>query len=876
MKTLAEPSKKRTPIVIQNNIRILINISANRLVWTICLLCILTFYARGENDNVLKVWGVVVDSLSHQPVPYAAVFLGGTQRGTLTNEHGRFEILTTHPFSSIEISAMGYSSKSIDSRNWRNGKKLNVNLSPTGVKLSEVIIKPKKEKYSKKNNPAVEFVRKLTGAQDITDPRRNDYYNYDKYERITLALNKFNPQSEKNLILKKFRFLSEYVDTSEVSGTPILNLSTREKVSTVHFRKNPDSEKEYIEALDMRGLDDFMDKDNMLTLYEDILREIDLYQGQIPLLRNHFVSPLSKIAPDFYKFYLTDTVALDSTECVELSFVPRNSQSMGFTGRLFVPVGDTTMFIKKVVMNVPHDINLNFIEKLHLEQTFEKAPDGSRLKTRDDLVAEISLIPGTQGLYIRRNSAFANHNFVKPDSADNLFKPLGRIVEADSAYFRDRKYWDMHRLIPISHTERNVGNLAQRVRSDKFYRIAELFVRRMVTGYIPTSKNSLFDFGPLNSIISHNFIEGWRPKIGGMTTANLSKRFFARGYVAYGTKDKVWKYQGEVEYSFHDKKYHSREFPVHSLRASHTYDVDMLGQHFAFAEADNMFLSFKRHDDKQTTYRRATRLDYILELRNNFSLTATLKHERQEATQYMTFITGNDKVFGHYQETSLSVQLRYAPGEKFYQRKTTRKNISHDAPIFVLSHTLAPPKIFGNTFGVNKTEFSAQYRIWMSFMGYADVILKGGHVWSRSAYPNLLIPTANLSYTIQPEAFSLMNPMEFINDSYLSWDITYNANGVLLNRIPLIKKLKFREVFNFRGLWGHLSKRNNPDFNPDLFRFPIDSYTVPMTGTPYMEIGVGIENILKIIRLDYVWRLTYRNNFMADRSGPRIALHFTF
>lgn len=825
-------------------------------------------------ENVYRVIGVVKDSISHAPVPYAAIFLKGTQRGALADENGRFEINTLNPFSAIDVSVMGYTPKSVSADKWKNGKRITIEIVPTGVKLNEVIIKPKKEKYSKKNNPAVEFVRKIMNAQELTNPRRHDYYNYDKYERITLALNKFNPESKDNLILKKFKFLKDYVDTSEVSGEPILNLSTREKVSKVHYRHSPENEKEYIEALKVQGLDDFVDKDNMLTLYEDVLREVDLYQGQIPLLRNHFVSPLSKIAPDYYKFYLTDTVMLDSVECIELSFVPHNSESMGFTGKLYVPEGDSTMFIKKVHMNVPHDINLNFIENLYLEQVFERAPDGTRLKVRDDMVAEISLIPGTQGVYIRRNSAFANHDFNQ--LSDDTFKPLGRIVESDSAYMRDDAYWDSKRLLPIAHSEKNVDGLANHLRSVKFYRIAEMFVRRMVTGYIPTGKKSKFDFGPLNSAISHNHLEGWRFKVGGMTTANLSKRFFARGYAAYGLKDHVWKYKGEVEYSFHDKKYHPREFPIHSLRATHLYDVDMMGQHFAFAEADNMFLSIKRHEDKQITYHRVSNLEYILELRNNFSFTASIKHERQEATLDMPFVNGAGKSFGHYQELSFNVQFRYAPGEKFYQTKTTRININHDAPIFVLSHTYAPANVFGNSFAVNKTEASIQKRFWMSFMGYADLIVKGGHVWSKSVYPNLLIPTANLSYTIQPEAFELMNPMEFVNDSYVSWDLTYNANGVLLNRIPLIKKLKLREVFSFRGVWGHLSRRNNPEYNKDLYRFPSEAYTVPMSNTPYMEVGVGLENILKVIRVDYVWRLTYRNNFMADKGGPRIALHFTF
>ena len=219
------------------------------------------------------------------------------------------------------------------------------------------------------------------------------------------------------------------------------------------------------------------------------------------------------------------------------------------------------------------------------------------------------------------------------------------------------------------------------------------------------------------------------------------------------------------------------------------------------------------------TYQRLTSLEYNLELHNNFSLKAILSHDRQESTLYIPFVNGMGTNYNHYNQTSLQLKLRYAPGEKFYQSKTNRYPINKDAPIFELVHTFSPKNILGNMFNINKTEFSAQKRFWFSAFGYTDIIIKGGHVWSKSPYPNLLLPNANLSYTIQPESFALMNPLEFINDSYASWDITYWANGAIFNYIPFLKKLKLREAFSFRGIYGHLSDKNNPDNNPDLFKF---------------------------------------------------------
>lgn len=455
----------------------------------------------------------------------------------------------------------------------------------------------------------------------------------------------------------------------------------------------------------------------------------------------------------------------------------------GFIGRLYVAAGDSTMFIRKAVMNLPPSANVNFVEKFYISQEFTRAADGSRLKTRDDITAELRIMPGTPGFYARRNSVFTGHNF-NPAPDSTVFDDSRRVIIDSGAYGRTGDYWVSYRPLTMGRGERNMEEFIARMRKVPLYYWTEKVLKVLVSGYISTGQNSKWDFGPMNTTVSFNDIEGLRLKAGGITTANLSNRWFGRTYVAYGTKDHRWKYKGEVEYSFVDKRYHSREFPVNSLRLTHQYDIDMLGQHYLFTNPDNVFLSLKRQSDTQMTYRRLTRLEYTLELHNNFSLLARIDHERQEATRYMTFVDGYGNSHSHYNETSLHVQLRYAPGEKFYQTKSYRIPVNLDAPVFVLSHTIAPRGFAGNTFAVSKTEASIQKRFWFSTFGYLDGIVSGGHVWSRSPYPNLLIPNANLSYTIQPESYALMNAMEFINDSYVSWDLTYWANGAILNYIP--------------------------------------------------------------------------------------------
>lgn len=834
---------------------------------------LISFSASGRN---VTVRGVVRDSLTREPIPYVSVLLKGTDRGVLTDDNGRYTIVTTLPFDSVMASSLGYTTKAVASRKRGDNVQVDIDLVSTGVLLGEVIAKPKREHYSKKNNPAVAFMEKIRHTQDLNDPRRHDNYNYNKYERITLALNdyQFNDSAKRGFD-KMFSFVKEYIDTSEVSGKPILNVALREKLSSVHYRKEPKGEKEFVTGLRSSGIDEMLDKQSMQTFYEDVLREVDVYDNDIVLMQTRFVSPLSRIAPDFYKFYLTDTVFVDTTRCVELTFVPRNPSTMGFTGRFYVPVGDTTMFIKRIVLRVPHDINLNFINGLVISQDYEKAPDGSRLKTKDDMILEASVVPGSGGLYGRRQTVYDSHNF-DPAPDASIFKRGVAQIYAPGAEYRGQDFWEENRKAEIAQGVNGIEKMMERMRQVPLFYWTEKVVKVLVSGYVPTAKKSYFDIGPMTSLVSYNSVEGLRLRAGGMTTANLSRRWFARGYGAYGFRDHKWKYKAELEYSFRDKNYHSREFPIHSLRATQLYDLDRLGQISSVHNADNFFLSVSRLPDRQMTYHRVSKLEYILETEQHFSLEARIQQERQYSTPFMTFVNGYGENFRHYTMNSFRLQLRYAPGEKFYQLTTGRTRINFDAPEMVISHTYAPKGFMGNPFALNVTEASFFKRIWLSAFGYVDMTLKGGHVWSRTPYPGLLIPGANLSYLIIPDLFSCMNPMEFINDSYAQWDLTYWANGLILNYIPIIKRLKLREAFMFKGVWGHLSDRNKPWLNPDLYGFPEINNTQLMSDTPYMEVGVGLDNLLKVFRVDYTWRLTYRDNPGACKQGLRFTFHFSF
>lgn len=834
------------------------------------MLAVAGLYSYGADRIVIK--GIIRDSLTTEGLPYASVSLDGARTGTVADGRGIFELVVRPEDRYFTAACQGYKSKKVplvkSSLNLYD-----VYLSPQSEELKEVVVK--KGKYSKRNNPAVEFADRLRKSAWLTDPKRNDYYSYDAYRRMTVGIGDFNTDSTSALI-RRFPFLAEHTDTSEINGKHVLNLSIEEKATGTIYRKDPESTKEIIRGRRSRGVDEMMDTRNIQTVLDDVLREVDLYQSDVKLLKNSFVSPLSAIAPDFYRFYLVDTTEIRGIDCTVLAFYPRNKSSNGFSGHVYVETGDSTMFIHRIEMHVADEINLNFIRSMILTQDFERAPDGSRWKESDDIVLDASLMPGTPPVYVTRKIRYNNHSYDMPaDSAS--FDVLGQTIELPDAMDRDDLFWERAAAIRLRPGESQIDNLSEKLRNVPLFYWGEKILRILFTGYIQTGKDSKFDIGPVNTLASYNSLEGLRLRAGGMTTANLSKHWFGRGYVAYGFRDHRWKYSAEVEYSFNEKKYHSREFPIHSLRFTHSYDVDHLGSHYLFTNSDNFVLSLRRMPNHNDVYRRRSVIEYTLELGNNLSLGVSMENLRLETSRYVDFTEFSGRSIGHYTENIFGVKLRYAPGEKFLQTKSYRIPVNEDAPTLSVEHKFAPKGFLGSKYAVNKTEINFGKRFWLSFLGSVDIMVGGGHVWSSVPFPELLIPNANISYTIQPQSFALMNPMEFVNSSYVSWDICYRARGALFNLIPGVKKLGLREVVGFRGLYGHLSRRSIPsETHPELLKFP-ETAGYGMSDGPYMEISAGLDNILRFLRLDYVWRLSYRHTpYNIDRSGLRVALHFTF
>ncbi len=833
--------------------------------------------SKGQNTVIN---GIVKDSITGETLPYVSVMLKGTTIGAMTDDDGRFSLTTSSNDKILSVSYLGYEEKELKVA---VGKKnfFEIALSPSSFEISEVVVKPKKERYSKKENPAVAFVKHVIDARESNDPRERDYFSYSRYEKMVFAMNDYHPKPKKNNgKAGKFDFLNDYVDTLDV-GTTILPVSEKEKVEGVFYRKDPKAEKTIVLGTKSAGVDEVFSRDGVQQLLNEVFREVNIFKNDIPLFLQRFVSPLSTIGPNFYKYYLLDTLEVNGQKCVDLGFVPFVSEGFGFTGHLFVTL-DSTYFVKKAILNVPKNINLNFVSGMKIEQTFEKAEDGTRIITKDDINVDFKITEKSKGVYARRLNIYSNHSFLPPED-DGIFKESAPVVTLQDAYRQSDEFWAENRPEEAGRRKQNtVEMLMAKLRSVPVFYVTEKIVKIFTSGYVGTSKvpeKNKFEFGPANTFISGNAIEGARFRVGGTTTTAFSKRLFLDGYVAYGTKDEKFKYDGLVEYSFNDKKQYRKEFPVNSLRFEYMYDINQLGQQYMYTNKDNVFLAWKRQKDTRATYLRQAELTYYREHYNGVAYGAVLRNKKEYSTDYAIFDRmeddGSITPIKSYKMTELELKFRFAPNEKFYQTRNYRYPITFDAPVFTLNHVTAQKGFLGSDFTYNRTDVGIQKRFWFSAFGYIDIIGKAGKVWDKVPYPLLILPNANLSYTIQPESYTNMNAMEFISDEYASWDVTYFMNGLILNRLPLVKKLKWREVFSFRGMWGNLTDKNNPFVDSrGLYLFPEGSYTFDKT--PYMEAGIGIENIFKFLRLDYVWRLTYRDHPGIQTKGVRFMMKLSF
>ena len=833
-----------------------------------------------------NIQGVVTDSLTNDPIPYLSVFYEGKGVGSITDNDGHYKVETRKGWNKLTFSAVGYVTKVV---NIIPGvtKNLNVRMRPDDIMLDEVVVKPKREKYSRKNNPAVELMKKVIAHKNNNKLSENDYYQYNKYQKITMSLNDVTPEMLEKGMYKKMPFLKDQIELCEETNKFILPISVDETASQKIYRKHPKSEKTIIKGMSSTGVNELFATGDMLsTVLKDVFTDVNIYDNDIRLLQYPFISPISSSdAISFYKFYIMDTTFVDKDKCFHLTFVPNNSQDFGFTGHLYV-LADSSYTVKKCTMNLPKKSGVNFVDNMDIIQEFEQLPNGEWVLKTDDMIVEMTLMKIMQGFQIRRTTRYSDYAF--DELPQQLFKRKGAEIKEADAMMRGDDFWNQYRPVPLTQTESSMDMLVKRLEQMPGFKYVIFVLKAFIENFVETGTKdnpSKVDIGPVNTMISNNYIDGLRLRMSAQTTANLNPHLFFKGYYAYGFKDHRSKYMGEVEYSFNKKEYLPREFPKNSITFSYQYDVMSPTDKFLKTDKDNVFVSFKTSTVDQMSYVRNIAWKYENETQFGLKTTVEVKHSTDEPTGGLAYITNDDQktLVPEIQTMEASLAFRYAPGETFVNTKQRRIPVSFDAPVFTLSHTTGFKGVLGGEYNFNLTEVGLYKRFWFSSWGKIDMFVKGGAQWNKVPFPLLIMPAANLSYILQRETFNLINNMEFLNDRYASLDVSWDLNGKIFNRIPLLKKLKWREAIGFKMLYGHLTDKNNPMKHPgdsELFLFPTrdgrPTSFVMDPKTPYMECSVGIHNIFKILHIDYVRRLNYLDHPDANKWGVRFMVMMTF
>lgn len=882
----------------------------------ILFLLLVVFASASAQEKITSVAGVVVDADTGEPLPFVQLYFIkptsegslNTQYGTTSDLDGNFSLSNPAGYTTVNFQMIGYKTEMYTLHQGQQRKNIKIKLKPDVYNLQDIVVTPKhrKQEYRRKGNPAVELIKNVIAHKDSLTPRTREQYTASTYHRQSFALDNFAPNFNKGF-WKEVDFIRKYIDTTGTNSA--LTLSIRENLGREFYQKKPHREKESIDKKRFFGLESLMSTQTMEKQLQAIFKDVDINQDNMNILFNRFVSPLSStLAVAYYQYYIMDTILVDGVSCIDLAFVPVNSESYSFTGHLYI-VNDSTYKIKKYAINIPPHINLNFVSDYSVAHEYKQLPDGLWVPDRTYTYCKFYLTDRKRTLLARQTKIYTDFDFDSP-IAKEVYSPFYGLTDsvkpADSTSIRaDFQYWDEHRPEPLSFYESSVMDLVDEFKNTPKFNALLMAVDALTSEFVATVPStrwgeSKWDFGPIYNTISWNMLEGVRLRVGGTTTANLHPQFFLSTYAAYGFGDKRPKGDLTLMYSFNKKRYHQYEPLRDYLALSLNYDVQEPGQQFSVLERDNLLMSIPTSKIvmKNFQYVARGRLLYYKELPIQLTTKLNFDYEYNEAAGAMTYdrITGYDTLgsisgtqrIKAYHNYEFGAELRYSPGADFPINRVgveTPFTLEQDAPVISIRHTIGyldDRYAGGQGFFYNATQLTAEKRFWFSSFGHLDARIQTGMVWNKVPFTKLYSPTTSTSIFLGKNAFNLMQPMEFIMDEYVALYATYFFKGWILNRIPGINRLKLRGVISFSGIYGGLTDKNNPYIagNEGLYKFPdsstfdangeyVSGYTSsPIGKLPYMEFTAGFENILKFIRIDYVRRITY-NDYMLPNGNRR-------
>lgn len=796
-----------------------------------------------------KISGMIYDAQTREPLPFVNIKYKGIKVFTTTDVDGKFSLSTTNPSDTLEISYIGYKTKKIKvQRNTVVVK--NIGIEPDQLALAEVVILPGE-------NPAHRIIRKVIAHKDDNNKEKLSAYEYEVYNKIEFDMNNIPPEWKNKKLLKPIKFVFDYVDSTSITEKPYLPLLLSESISDYYYRTSPRFKKEVIKASKVSGMQDKSVSQFMGEMYQ----KVNIYDNNMLVFGKLFPSPISDNTLNYYKFYLIDSVFVGNTRCYQLQFKPRRKQEFAFSGNMWI--SDTTFAVKRLEMTIPSDVNLNFIKALNVIQEYSQVPIDSSGKStawmlsRDRLVVDFKVDdnkkkPKRVGFYGRKTTSYKNFVINKP-RADDFYNRMDNLVVQDGANKKGEKFWETARHDTLSRNESQIYKMVDSIKTMPVYRTWYNWIYIFATGY---KQAGPLELGPYYKIYSSNLVEGNRFRAGFRTSDKFSKWYEVSGYGAYGLKDERFKYNLAFK-SFITKT------PRQIIYFDYKDDMEILGQSANAFTSDNILsTAFRRTPLANLTSVQQAKLGYEWEPFQGFNtkLFVVNRIMTPKGSQRYEYYLPDATIASQNNIISSEVRalVRFAYNEKYINYTFARTSTGTRYPVLSLYYAYGAKGLFKSNYDYHKVTFNVTDRFrTMPLLGYTDYVVEAGQIFGKVPYPLLELHGGNESVIYDPYAFNMMNYYEFASERYLTVQMFHHFDGFLLNHIPLMRKLRWREVITGKALIGDVISSNK-----NVFIFPATLSTLHKG--PYYEVSAGIENIFKIFRIDAVWRLSYIDKTYED------------
>lgn len=812
------------------------------------LIIFILYFSLALSQEKYVISGKVFDAASKEPLPFVPLIIKGTTIGTQTDFEGNFTIKTNTIGDSLIAVYVGYKRLSRPIQKGVLNQVINMPMELEGISLEEVTVKAGE-------NPAHRIIRNAIANKSRHNPDKLEAYQYEVYNKIEFDLNKIPKEMRESKLMKPVAFVFKNVDSVYSDEKPSLPFFMVENLSELYYKKNPTRKKEIVKASKITGVEN----SSISGIMGDMYQKINIYDNNILIFDKQFPSPISSEGFFYYKYFLEDSGFIGNKYCYHIRFKPKRTGDIAFTGNIWI--ADTSWAVKRFEMSLPKEANINFVNDVKATQEFDLI-DTTWMLVKDRLVIDFSPTKKSIGFYGRKTTSYKKFVLNQP-KPENFYTLGDAIVVEDDALKKDDSFWKENRHDTLSQREMKIFKMIDTIQTLPVYKTWVDFFYLLFNGY---KKFNNFEIGPYYNMISYNLVEGPRFRFGGRTSAVFSKWYELNGYIAYGTKDEKWKY-GLGFKCFITQKPHRQLFGINFKS-----DYEILGQSTNGFSQDNLFASFLRARGLRTlTKVNKTEAWYEREwfpgLTTKINLFGTTYSPLPLNDPYVfkDAIDNKIKQKDFIKNVEARINIRFAYKEKFVGGNFERVSLGTTYPIIQLMYSKSLPDAYGGEYNFQRVALTISKRIRITpILGYTDVSVTGGKIFGTLPYPLMELHGGNETYMYDPYAYNMMRYFEFVSDQYVSGSAEHHFNGLFLNRVPLLKKLKLREIAGIKGVWGSVNEQNK-----NILIFPSTMKTLEKG--PYIEANVGVENIFKIFRIDALWRLTYPLPNAIDNFGIKFS-----